>query len=168
MALARLFLLYILLSGLSSAGSRGLTAIGMINATPGEEPAISKRLYELLQNDARIIFLQSATLGFPWEGSVKIIRVPKSPDTFKALITPTSKKQVAKLVETHQAYDGLIVYQYDAQSGHARLKLFDSKGNERILVKLPLEKAGPMKGSLLRLTRRSALVAIGGSIDFVP
>lgn len=157
----------LLLASSVLAGSRGLTDLGMTNATEGEEPAISKRLFELLVSDAKIVYLQSPTFGFPWEPSVKINEIPNSSSTFKALITPTHKNDVAKLIEAHKIYDGLIVYQYD-KSGYVRLKLYDSKGNERILVKLPLEKTGEMKDSLLRLTRRSALVSIGGSIDFVP
>lgn len=155
------------LSITSHAGSRGLTALGMTNATEGEEPAISKRLFELLVSDAKIVYLQAPTLGFLWEPDVKITELPNTAGTFKALVTPTNKADVVKLIEKHEVYDGLIVYQYDKE-GYVRLKLYDAKGNERILVRLPLEKDGEMKGSLLRLTRRSALVSVGGSIDFVP
>lgn len=152
-----------------SAGSRPLTHIGITNATKGEEPAISKRLFELLVADTKVVLMQSPTFGFGWEPGIKLTEIPNTAELFNELASPNSQRVLRKLLQDQNLEDGLIVYQYDKKNKVARLKLFDHyDGSELLLIKLPLQPDGPMKNSLMRLARRSAIVAIGGSIRFNP
>lgn len=151
-----------------TAGSRHLDQIGITNATQGEEPEISKRLYELLIADTKIVLIQSSAFGFNWEPGIKLTQLPSTAKTFAPLITPKNKKIVAELIDKHKIYDGLIVYQYDQKQKVVRLKLYNYDGAELILIKIPIETEGPMKDSIYRVTRRATMVAIGGAVRFTP
>jgi hypothetical protein len=160
--------LSLLLTTAIHAGDRSLSAFGATNATRGDEPVISKRLFELFVKDAEHVLMEKNEHGFGWRdgGTVKLVSCPDG--LFKPMIIPSNKRAVANLIGKHKISDGLLVYEYGAGLKKARLKLFDSNGGERILIKLPLEPDGPMKDSLLRDTRRKAMVAIGGALHFVP
>ena len=160
--------LSLLLAVTTHAGDRNLSNFGATNATPGDEPAISQRLFELLVKDAETVLMGENDHEFAWNAGGSVKQVPCPAGLFKSMIIPSSEQAITALVGKHEVGDGLLVYEYDAKQKKARLKLFDSNGRERILVKLPLETDGPMKDSLLRDTRRKVMVAIGGAIDFSP
>lgn len=167
----RLLTLLLGLSFLASSalgGARPLDGILITNATPGDEPAISKRLYELLQKDIVFIFDQDRKFEFAWESGTKLTDVPCPDGVFKPMIIVEDPKAIAAMCKKAESHDGLIVYEYDAKGRVARLKYFDYEGKERILIRLPLEADGPMKDSIFRHTRRAAIVAIGGAVDFNP
>jgi hypothetical protein len=149
-------------------GARDLDKIVITNATSGEEPAISKRLYELLMKDIVFVLEQAEKYEFEWDSGVKLTSVDCPKGVFEPMIIAKNSKAIVAMIEKAKAWDGLIVYEYDAKGGSARLKLFDSEGREKLLIRLPLDRDGPMKGSILRGTRRAAIVAVGGAIDFNP
>ena len=152
------------------AGDRGCV-IGIVDISRGEPTKASKRLFELLQMDVKEIYTKGPKYKFGWNNDGSVITTVKSAalkGIFQPMIITDKKATLVKVIEQHKLYDGLIVFEYDHKSMHARLKLFDNDGTELALIKLPLEKDGAMKHSLFKHVRRASLSAIGSYVRFSP
>jgi hypothetical protein len=152
------------------AGDRGCF-IGIADITRSQPTKESKRLFELLQKDVIELYTKTPDHKFAWrqEGS-RIVTVKNQflQGVFEPMITVSKKSNLKTAIEQQKLADGFIVFEYDHQSMHARLKLFDRDGTELALIKLPLEKDGAMKHSLFKHVRRASLRALGSYVRFVP
>lgn len=168
-----LFLLFLLLlPSQSTAGSRGVD-LAFLDATTGTRSKASLRLAELLEKDMRSVFLDAKYADlFPWsedELKLKNLTGQKSGLTFDRLLNSKDTKKIRTILEKSKTQDGLIVFFHDAQNGFARLKLYDSEGNECLLLRLPLEGIeSAMPASLLKHHRRGAVVALGAAVRWSP
>jgi hypothetical protein len=152
------------------AGDRGCV-IGISDITRSQPTKESKRLFELLQMDVVELFTKTPDHKFTWRQDGSKITTVKSNflhGVFQPMIITNKKAGLVKVIEQQKLSDGLIVFEYDHQSMHARLKLFDRDGSELALIKLPLEKDGAMKHSLFKHVRRASLTALGSYVRFVP
>ena len=160
----------ILLTSSLYAGSRPVS-IGLVDATTGERSKEDKRLFELFVKDALEIFRSGKIYNaFPWEdgGTVTALPANSVSGLFQKMLITDKGAELKALASKHKLQDGLIVYEYDQQGKQARLKLFDSDGNERLLLRLKLAKTGAMKNSIYKETRRGAVIALGASVEFNP
>lgn len=168
-----LFLSCLLMSSMliptASAGDRGIE-IGLVNITQGEQSKECKRLFELLQMDVAQIFWkeQGHTWGWNKDSKMQVIPASALKGAFGPMIMVKKASAINDLCEKREIWDGVIVFEYDKVAMKARLKLFDNTGKELALIKLPLEKGGAMKNSLLKHVRRGAVYALASSVKFSP
>lgn len=170
--LAVCVLLFALLPVGASAGSRGVS-IAFVDVTKGERTKEGLRLAELLEADIRKLYgSETRSEVLPWsESDVSLTVLKKSAfaSPFDRLLNGAKAKEIRSNLQRSEAWDGLVVYAYDRAHGYARLKLFDSNGEECLLIRLPLEgKGSAMKHSVLRHTRHGALIAIGSAVRWSP
>jgi len=152
------------------AGDRGCR-IGIVDISTGEPTKASKRLFELLQMDIKEVYTKGESHRFGWntgESETLTVSPAKLKGLFKPMILCSNKKALGKIIDDHKLWEGLIVFEYDHKTLNARFKLFDRDGQELILIKLPVEKSGAMKHSILKHIRRSTLTTIGFSVRFSP
>ena len=158
-----------ILTSAVSAGDRGIE-IGMVNVTQGEQSKECRRLFELLQMDVAQIFWKEKGHTWGWNVNSKMQVIPASElkGAFGSMIVVKKQSAINDLCEKREIWDGIIVFEYDKAAMKARLKLFDNTGKERALIKLPLEKGGAMKNSLLKHVRRGAVYVLASSVEFSP
>ena len=168
----KFLLLFLVLAFPVWAGSRGVE-LAFLDATTGERSKASLRLAELLEKDIRSLYLDPRFDSlFPWsEDDLKlaILKQGEGGIKFDALLNTTDNKKISALLLKKRTQDGLIVFFHDTKGGYARLKLYDSEGQECLLLRLPLE--GPksaMPSSLLKHHRRGALTSIGAAVRWSP
>jgi len=117
-------------------------------------------MFELFQMDVEQVFWKDKKNAFGWNpvGS-KLHKVPASElaGAFNAMIVVKNAGSINDVCEKREIWDGMIAFEYDKAAMKARLKLFDNTGKELALIKLPLEKNGAMKHSLLKHVRRGAV-----------
>ena len=167
-----IFLLLAALAMTGLAGSRGLE-IAFLDATPSHSTKEGKRLTELLVMDMKKLYASEKHAElFPWsenDVSLKVLTLATSGLTFDRLLNTKDSKKITSLLQKIRAQDGLVVFYYDRANGHSRLKLYDSEGNECLLLRLPLEgKKSAMKYSLMKHIRRGALASVGSAVRWSP
>ena len=156
----------------AQAGSRGVE-LSFLDATTGERSKASLRLAELLVMDMRQLYLDDRYAElFPWsekELRLQVLKSQTSGLTFDRLLNTKDTKKIPALLQKNKTVDGLIVFFHDPKNGYARLKLYDSQGQECLLLRLPLEgKKSAMPSSLLKHHRRGALTSIGAAVRWSP
>jgi hypothetical protein len=162
-------ILQLCMIGLLVAGDRGCK-IGIVDISQGAPTKESKRLFELLEMDAREIYTKGVDHEFAWRKDESVIKKlePGVLGVFEPMIIVKNQESLAKVIQEEKLSDGLIVFEYDRGAMQARLKLFDYDGTELALIKLPLEKDGAMKDSLFKHVRHASIVALGHYVRFVP
>ena len=164
-----LILFYFLFSTFCLAGSRPaeFTLVDISSQPLNKE---GKRLFELIEKDLKMLY-NDAKYDFAWETVDTKVRLVKSSDykaAFSPMIILKDKKLLKSLMEKDKPADGLIVFEYDLKGMKVRLKHFDWKQEESMLIRLPLNNGGAMNLSLWKDRRRAALVALGKSFEFSP
>ncbi len=152
------------------AGDRGCS-IGIVDISTGEPTKASKRLFELLQIDAKKIYTAGKEYQFGWrtdESMVHTVNPASVKGLFKPMILCSDQKALGRILEQKKLWEGLIVFEYDHKTHHARFKLFDRDGTELALIKLPVERDGAMKHSLFKHVRSATLTALGHYVRFSP
>lgn len=167
-----LLILTVILPITGYAGSRGLD-IAFMDATPSNTTKEGKRLAELLVIGMNQLYASEQHDGlFPWSENDIVIKqlAPKSLGmSFDRLLNTKDQKKIKPGLQKHRVSDGLIVFYYDRANGFARLKLYDTEGNELLLLRLPLEgENSPMKFSIMKGHRTGALAAIGANVRWSP
>ena len=167
-----LLLLLAVLPSISFAGSRGLD-IAFLDATPSNTTKKGKRLAELLVMDMKKLYAgdQIGKL-FPWSENIITVKVASQKTfgvSFDRLLNTKNPKSIGEAIEKLKVSDGVIVFYYDRANGFARFKLYDSRGDECLLLRLPLEgKQSAMKHSLLKGNRLGVLAALGANVRWSP
>lgn len=157
---------------LAMAGSRGVD-LAFVDATVGERTQEGLRLAELLEKDMRSLYASETHAEvFPWnEPDLKLTVLKKSQLqlAWDRLLNGVTAHSIQERLLKLDAQDGLLVYSYDRQHRFARLKLYDSSGQECLLIRLPLEaKGSAMQHSVSRHTRHGALIALGSAVRWGP
>ncbi len=145
--------------------------MGIVDVSVGEQTKESKRLFELIEIDVKQLYSKGSERNFAWSkpgSEITTLQPAMLKGIFESMITLKNKVDLVRLIEKQEFSEGLMVFEYDHASMVARLKLFDIKGNELVLIKLPLEVDGPMKHSLLKHVRHASLTALAHYVRFIP